>query len=670
MGTKKAALVAFHPSMYFRLKTQWGDGVFLFSEWVRILVGLKSEFLLSSLEKEHYLKMLCQKNLPQKTSLAHFPQWTGNLIKIFKNAQIDCDDFEEVLGKMPLADYRKKEFQNFLKIWRGYEKKPWPIPIDDEDLLKEKIVFHETFKKVFLLTLNLTYLERHFLKNLAKKSVEIEYLSPLSQTHSKVILAKKADGEEEVSFVVEEIKKCVQKGVSYSSIYIFHFESNFYLTELKYLLSHIKYLPYSDWTCRLKDLNCVSILPWNPSTMILEPKAHVFILGLSHIPKSFSLVLEEEKGYFNQEFQKNVFQTAGDKREEIKQCLAHLIAQSQACVFTYNQTLSAPFAEFFQEYTHYSLGGCLRTLSPCVLEKAKEPEESQRRLMGHSVISMAVKDLKMNTSPPLPKVFSARSLEQYQRCSYGFLMKECFGLKMSPKISVSLTNEEIGELIHFILKGYFIRLNSKEEEKDILSTLLQETFKLFSKKFQKEILECDRDHIGKIIAYFLEKEKTWEKESSFRPHFFELTFGMPPQEKTLILKKDKESLAFRGRIDRVDIDERKKMFKIIDYKTGSQVPSSKEVLSGKHFQLVLYAMAIESIWLPDYWPSEAFFYLVKSGEMKKGFQFDSKKQWEELKEKVISEIFSIKKKLDKGEFLPTPSHCYSSCELRNICENA
>ena len=79
-----------------------------------------------------------------------------------------------------------------------------------------------------------------------------------------------------------------------------------------------------------------------------------------------------------------------------------------------------------------------------------------------------------------------------------------------------------------------------------------------------------------------------EEEAGMRPVRFEEWFGSPP----LAIDTPIGSVLFRGRIDRVDVDEQGDL-RVIDYKTGMSKLDARSLGEGLRLQLVLYALGAE-----------------------------------------------------------------------------
>jgi ATP-dependent helicase/DNAse subunit B len=124
----------------------------------------------------------------------------------------------------------------------------------------------------------------------------------------------------------------------------------------------------------------------------------------------------------------------------------------------------------------------------------------------------------------------------------------------------------------------------------------------------------------------------------------------------------------RGRIDRIDLLDTPsgRFFRVIDYKTGS-VPSHAEVKRGEMLQLLLYAMAVETLILGDeaarpvgvgYW-----------GLKKDGYKEIAFPDWQQVKEELEAHVLGVVDRIRAGVFAvdSRKAGCESYCDFRSIC---
>jgi ATP-dependent helicase/DNAse subunit B len=102
-----------------------------------------------------------------------------------------------------------------------------------------------------------------------------------------------------------------------------------------------------------------------------------------------------------------------------------------------------------------------------------------------------------------------------------------------------------------------------------------------------------------VLKKFIDAERKFEKYIT-KPKFFEASFGLPiakdKRDITLSLEDHIEigGIKFRGKIDRIDMDDSGSVYTITDYKTRT-APSKKDIDSGTSLQLPLYLRIAEDL---------------------------------------------------------------------------
>jgi ATP-dependent helicase/nuclease subunit B len=287
--------------------------------------------------------------------------------------------------------------------------------------------------------------------------------------------------------------------------------------------------------------------------------------------------------------------------------------------------------------------------------------------------------------PPFPQwlqehVFSPTELEDYQLCPYRFYASAYLGLKAANPLEVELTPLEIGSLVHRLLEQFFKKnvLNLDQE----FATLQTERPHL-----SQPLLALQKKRIERMMISFVDDlERERAQASDWKPRYFEWTFGRgtPP----LLLKdSDGRPASFRGRVDRIDVNETEKRFLIIDYKTGSTKISGNRIKAGEALQLPLYLLATQELLLKGYEPAGAVYYHLSDMSKQDGLlhaerlpafldvgprssSLVASSKWKATLETIqtkVGEIVSAIRKTPEEGFLSHSEPCEPFCPYQDIC---
>jgi ATP-dependent helicase/nuclease subunit B len=301
-------------------------------------------------------------------------------------------------------------------------------------------------------------------------------------------------------------------------------------------------------------------------------------------------------------------------------------------------------------------------------------------------------------------VFSPTALEMYAACPFRFYLSRVLGLEPLPAVDLDLTALERGSLLHKIAFRFYAGWQGVIDEvsypaalQQILAIGREETgrFPFDSPAWlvEKEHL-VGSPHVGRgLLERFLTHE-TETASSTFVPHAFEFSFGLPvaagtcdpastPDAVAIPLNgTDGEVVRIRGRIDRIDRlpDGR---FLIVDYKTGSH-PSLRDIEAGKAFQLPLYLRAVETLTAMQ--GVAGCYYTLRRGEIRnrpvfwdaslkeqfKPFSVSSRSGVADVRALVDASLAHVSRCLEgirSGWFAPRsdPGPCPGYCDFKTVC---
>lgn len=186
---------------------------------------------------------------------------------------------------------------------------------------------------------------------------------------------------------------------------------------------------------------------------------------------------------------------------------------------------------------------------------------------------------------------SISQIETYYNCPYKHFAR--YGLKLNKSVDYQLQPNDIGTIVHSILKDIMPSI--------LKGTPIEDLYKMSGDYLDKILSSEDyinflNNPINSYVIIALKKElcriidgvKQHVEVSSYRPNCKYLEYRFTNQNLS------KHGVKIKGTIDRVDIWEDN--FIIIDYKTGdSHFDNYTDVYSGKKLQLLVYAKCFASI---------------------------------------------------------------------------
>ncbi|HLD74260.1 MAG TPA: PD-(D/E)XK nuclease family protein [Bdellovibrionota bacterium] len=258
------------------------------------------------------------------------------------------------------------------------------------------------------------------------------------------------------------------------------------------------------------------------------------------------------------------------------------------------------------------------------------------------------------------KAYSASQLESYSHCGYRYFIENILGVRENIEDKFELTPLDRGSVYHESLhRFYTLRKNrgkTKIQPEDVPLAQKQMAWAVETsfKQYQKPVLwRFDQDRVMRLLSQFCKQEALEEGV----PTHFEVSFRMPTGIKDFF----GEEIILRGIIDRIDMCDDK--FLVIDYKTGSQLPSLVSIERGESFQLPIYKMAAENCFAKDKKEGEAVFYQL--GDFKKKIRLTEKK-YKKLEAVFLSYLIKQVSLMKRAQFYRRYSYC-QWCSLDPVC---
>jgi ATP-dependent helicase/nuclease subunit B len=293
------------------------------------------------------------------------------------------------------------------------------------------------------------------------------------------------------------------------------------------------------------------------------------------------------------------------------------------------------------------------------------------------------------------KPVSPSRLETYAICPYRYFVRYTLGVDAvtEPEETERIDALERGSLIHAILERFLQQIGRDDPPRPEARARHVELLQRVAAEEGREreargvtgrplIWEMDQRQIGDDLVRWYAAEVKEAAQTSLRPGAFEVGFGgarfgfgeespLSTEEPVAVRAGDRD-LLLQGRIDRIDWDDARQGFRVIDYKTGKVRGNAKATFDkGRALQLPVYLHAAAAALGMDAAQGEAQYFYVSSG----GGYRRKNVTGEELAEKheQLEQIFTtIVDGVDGGFFAPNPGgkarpNC-AYCEAKDICD--
>lgn len=277
-----------------------------------------------------------------------------------------------------------------------------------------------------------------------------------------------------------------------------------------------------------------------------------------------------------------------------------------------------------------------------------------------------------------PATLSASQLKAYGDCGFKFFAAKGLNLKDEPELSLDIDRLRRGRLTHKIFELIVKRGLSAPWDQERLAELIESAVVEEKVKLFKTLWPFQKQKLVQMASRFVEFERQWKS----RFPAVEVVSTEVPFEGQLF------GHLFRGKIDRIDRCH-DGSYIVIDYKSsGYNVNNHTKWVSEGEFQLFLYSYAVENGWT-ELAPGKcigAVYYDVKTFTRNKGFlneEFSdsyevsgrsgaaiSSTELDDLRRQCLEQIEELCRKVESGEFSPTPKDPESSCpscEWKLLC---
>ena len=236
----------------------------------------------------------------------------------------------------------------------------------------------------------------------------------------------------------------------------------------------------------------------------------------------------------------------------------------------------------------------------------------------------------------LIKQYSISQLETYAKCPFKFFLERVLGIETIEEPTEDIEAIEMGRLLHSILFEFYSAIRNKNivlggcdakifaSAEKLIYKIAEEQLKTTAFKspltfYEKEkLLGLNGDKKQSILYQFLEAER--EGDTEWIPKYFEVSFGRIREGESDEYLSDGQpveidGINLRGKVDRVELNEKTGSFNVVDYKLGGTKPTFDDLKDGISLQLPVYLYAVRDLFKKkfgkDYSPNEIFIYSLK-----------------------------------------------------------
>lgn len=309
---------------------------------------------------------------------------------------------------------------------------------------------------------------------------------------------------------------------------------------------------------------------------------------------------------------------------------------------------------FFTTADYYGEGKREKKISPFIFEAlGDEIIGSEEKEKGEQLyfLDYSKTEERKESVPSLHiDYLSYSQIETFRVCPLHYKLRYILKVPTPPSSSQSF-----GISIHDTLKDFYLSIKGgKKASKRLILNILEENWireGFTSKGHERKFFERARDYLSDYFEAEYDKDRI--------PVLLEQPFTVPLEDGNF-----SRPLKIGGKIDRVD-EIGNGRIEIIDYKTGANIPTQKQV--DHDMQLTFYALAAATI--------KELPFNKKPEEVKLTlYYFDNKKKISTVRtksdlEKAKEEIFKIREQMEKSDFKCSREILCERCEYRLLCNS-
>ena len=213
-------------------------------------------------------------------------------------------------------------------------------------------------------------------------------------------------------------------------------------------------------------------------------------------------------------------------------------------------------------------------------------------------------------APTAERAISPTALQHWAACPYRYFLGHVLRVSDTerPEDALRLTPIERGNLIHRALETFIHDAPPRTSPDEPWSAEERAELRAIGERLcnaaeasgltgRRLLWRIERARVLRDLAGFLDADEQMRRELRVVPHEVELSFGLPDSEQppSSVTLASGATIAFRGRVDRVDRAPDGSRIVVLDYKTGATTPydamRKSPLKHGQLLQLPIYALA-------------------------------------------------------------------------------
>lgn len=241
-------------------------------------------------------------------------------------------------------------------------------------------------------------------------------------------------------------------------------------------------------------------------------------------------------------------------------------------------------------------------------------------------------------APTAERATSPTTLEAWASCPFRYFLAHVLRVREveRPEATEALSAADRGSLVHDILERFFGQVGDiapgrcwSDDDRGKLLAIARECCDDAEARGitgWAAIWRVERRRIERTVLALLDDDEAMRRELGVAPRALEWAFGNDGNPPVGVDLGDGRCVAFRGRVDRIDMSADGHRAVVLDYKTGSSWRyrglDRDPVLGGRCLQLAVYAHAAE-LYAPGAELHAYYWFVGRPGSSERvGYQFD------------------------------------------------